>query len=61
MPDVHVQAALVDPDGRNLGTYRAPLLWHGMIYHYARNWNVRTHGDYTLRIHVDPPTFMRHH
>jgi uncharacterized protein involved in high-affinity Fe2+ transport len=31
-----------------------------MIYHYGRNVSVPSDGAYTLRVHVDPPTFMRH-
>lgn len=35
------------------------LVWHNP-YHYARNWDLPEDGGYTLRVHVDPPTFMRH-
>jgi uncharacterized protein involved in high-affinity Fe2+ transport len=31
-----------------------------MLYHYGRNWKVPTDGEYTLKVHIDPPTFMRH-
>ena len=31
-----------------------------MIYHYGRNWKVPADGTYTLKVRVDPPTFMRH-
>ena len=31
-----------------------------MIYHYGRNWTVPADGEYTLKVHIDPPTFMRH-
>ena len=31
-----------------------------MIYHYGRNWKVPGDGEYTLRVRVDPPRFMRH-
>ena len=43
-----------------MGTHEQSLLWHPMIYHYGRNWTVPSDGEYTLRVHVDPPTFMRH-
>ena len=29
-------------------------------YHYGRNWKVPGDGEYTLRVHIEPPTFMRH-
>ena len=31
-----------------------------MIYHYGRNWKVPADGEYTLKVHIEPPTFMRH-
>ena len=36
------------------------MLWHPMLYHYGRNWTVPADGEYTLKVHIDPPTFMRH-
>jgi hypothetical protein len=60
VPGLRVTATLVTPDGEELGPHEQPLLWHPMIYHYGRNWKVPGEGEYTLRVHVDPPTFMRH-
>ena len=60
VPGVKVLATLVDPHGDDVGTHEQPLLWHPMIYHYGRNWTVGTDGEYTLRVRVEPPTFMRH-
>ena len=60
VPGVRVLAKLIAPDGEEVGEHELPLLWHPMIYHYGRNWTVPTDGEYTLRVHVDPPTFMRH-
>lgn len=60
IPAVKVYATLIDPDGNDLGTHEQPLLWHPMIYHYGRNWTVPADGTYTLRVRVEPPTFMRH-
>ena len=60
VPGVRVLATLVAPDGEEVGTHEQPLLWHPMIYHYGRNWTVPADGEYTLRVHVDPPAFMRH-
>jgi len=31
-----------------------------MIYHYGRNWILPADGDYTMRVKIEPPTFMRH-
>lgn len=60
VPGVRVTVTIVDPDGTEIGTHEHPLLWHPMIYHYGRNWQLPVDGDYTLRIHIDPPTFHRH-
>ncbi|MGB3680947.1 MAG: iron transporter, partial [Rubrobacteraceae bacterium] len=60
VPGVRVFATLVDPEGNEVGTHEQPLLWHPMIYHYGRNWVVPSNGEYTLRVRVEPPTFMRH-
>ncbi len=60
IPAVRVTATLISPDGEDLGTFEHPLLWHPMIYHYGRNWTVPADGEYTLRVHVEPPRFMRH-
>lgn len=60
VPGLRVQATLVAPDGQEVGTHEQPLLWHPMVHHYGRNWTVPADGEYTLRVHVDPPAFMRH-
>ncbi|KAE8764855.1 iron transporter [Georgenia thermotolerans] len=60
VPGLHVTATLVTPGGQELGPHVQELVWHPMLYHYARNWTLPEDGEYTLRVHVDPPTFMRH-
>jgi hypothetical protein len=60
VPGVKVLATLVAPDGSEVGTHEHALLWHPMLYHYGRNWHVPVDGEYTLRVRVEPPTFMRH-
>jgi hypothetical protein len=60
VPAVTVHATLITPSGEELGPYEQVLVWHPMLYHYARNWRVPEDGEYRLRVHIDPPTFMRH-
>jgi hypothetical protein len=60
VPGASVTATLVTPAGEELGPHDQVLVWHPMIYHYARNWTLPEDGEYVLRVHVDPPTFMRH-
>lgn len=60
IPGLTVTATLVGPDGEEVGTHEHPLLWHPMILHYGRNWKAPADGTYTLKVHIEPPTFMRH-
>lgn len=60
VPGARVLVTLIDPVGEELGTHEHPLLWHPMIYHYGRNWTTDADGLHTLRVRVEPPTFMRH-
>jgi len=60
VPALTVTGTLVDPDGNELGTHEHPLLWHPMIYHYGMNWTVPSDGEYTLKVHIEPPQFHRH-
>ena len=60
IPGLDVSVAVVDAHGTELARERLPLLWHPMIYHYGRNFCVPADGRYRLRVHVDPPRFMRH-
>jgi len=60
VPCLKVMVTLVGPDGNEVGTHELPLLWHPMIYHYGRNWILPADGDYTMRVKIEPPTFMRH-
>jgi hypothetical protein len=60
VPALTVHATLVDSNGKEIGTYLQPFLWHPWLYHYGRNWQVPGAGEYTLRVRVDPPEYMRH-
>jgi hypothetical protein len=60
LPNARVGATLIDERGDQFGPHEVPLLWHPMLYHYGRNWTLPHSGEYTLRIHVEPPRFARH-
>ncbi|MCB2414094.1 iron transporter [Demequina sp. TTPB684] len=60
VPGLTVTASLETPRGAVLGPYTQELVWHPMIYHYARNWTVPEDGEYTLRVHIEPAGFSRH-
>ncbi len=60
VPGLDVTATLVTPGGDELGPHAQKLVWHPMIYHYARNWTLPEDGEYRLRVHIEPAPFMRH-
>lgn len=60
VPGLAVTATLVTPGGDELGPFAQELVWHPMLYHYARNWQLPEDGEYALRVHIEPPAFMRH-
>jgi hypothetical protein len=60
VPALDVTVTLVDPDGNEVGTHEQPFLWHPWLYHYGRNWKVPEEGEYTVRVRVEAPRFMRH-
>lgn len=60
VPALDVTCTLTDPAGHEIGMNRQPFLWHPWIYRYGRNWRVPFDGNYTLKVHIDPPAFPRH-
>lgn len=60
IPYLSVQATLIAPNGRTLGPFDMPFVWHPGLYHYGRNIVTPGDGTYTVRIHIAPPTFQRH-
>lgn len=60
IPTLGITVTLLDPDGKDLGTHEQEFMWHPWLYHYGRNWEVPGDGAYTMRVHIEPPVFMRH-
>jgi uncharacterized protein involved in high-affinity Fe2+ transport len=60
IPYLKVRATLVAPNGRTLGPYDIPFVWHPGLYHYGRNIVVPSDGAYTVRIRIEAPQFPRH-
>jgi hypothetical protein len=60
VPELTITVSVIAPDGSEVGTHPHSFMWHPMVYHYARDWELPTDGLYTLAVHIDPPTFMRH-
>jgi len=60
IPALDVTATLVSPSGEQFGPHRQEFVWHPMLFHYARNWELPEDGEYTLKVHIEPATFMRH-
>lgn len=60
VPDLRITVELVTTSGDVLGPYEHELMWHPMLYHYARDWNLPADGEYTMRVRIDAPRFLRH-
>jgi hypothetical protein len=60
IPTLDVTVTVLDPQGNDLGTHEQPFMWYPWLYHYGRNWVVPSDGAYTIRVHIEPPSFMRH-
>lgn len=59
VPGLDVTVTLLDGE-RQLFTAQAPFLWHPFLYHYGFNAKVPGSGPFTVRIHIEPPSWMRH-
>lgn len=60
IPGLEVEVTLTDGDGREFGPHRQALVWHPMMYHYARNWAIPVDSEYAMEVRIKPPTFLRH-
>lgn len=60
VPYLKVYASLSAEDGQTVSATEIPFVWHPGVYHYGRNLKVPGAGRYTLKIRIEPPTFMRH-
>jgi Fe2+ transport protein len=60
IPGLTVYVTILNNSGKEIGTHQQPFLWHPMLYHYGRNWQVPGDGEYTLRVRIEIPDFPRH-
>lgn len=60
IPGLTIHVTVTGPDGTEVGTHQQEMLWHPWLYHYGRNWEVPGEGEYTIRVKIDAPAFMRH-
>ncbi len=60
IPGLNVSVTVLDNAGKEIGAHQQPFLWHPWLFHYGRNWELPGDGEYTLRVHIDAPDFMRH-
>jgi hypothetical protein len=59
VPALDITLTVLDGD-RELFSTTMRFLWHPYLYHYGTNVRVPGEGPYTVRVRIDPPTFMRH-
>ena len=45
---------------RTLFSQPAGFLWHPFLHHYGFNARVPGEGPYAVRVHIEPPAWMRH-
>ncbi|MBP1849668.1 iron transporter [Rhizobium halophytocola] len=60
IPYLAIEATLTPEDGKPVGPFEVPFVWHPGLYHYGCNIKVPGDGKYRLDIKIKPPTFMRH-
>ncbi|MGY1634396.1 iron transporter [Geodermatophilus sp. SYSU D01186] len=59
VPGLDVTVTVLDGD-RELFSHPAPFLWHPFLHHYGLNATVPGGGPYTVVVHIEPPSWMRH-
>lgn len=60
IPYLEITATLTPENGKAVGPFEVPFVWHPGLYHYGTNIKVPGDGDYRLDIKIKPPTLMRH-
>ena len=60
IPYLEITATLTPKDGKAVGPFDVPFVWHPGLYHYGTNVKVPGDGTYDLHVKIKPPTFMRH-
>lgn len=59
VPGLNIQLTVSDGN-HEVFTTQVPFLWHPFLHHYGCNAKVPGKGPFTVQVHIDPPTFMRH-
>ncbi len=59
VPGLHVDVS-VARNGKEMGTFRLPFLWHPTMYHYGHSIHIDEAGEYDLTVCIAAPTFGRH-
>lgn len=60
VPYLDITATLTPKDGKAVGPFEVPFVWHPGLYHYGTNIKVPGDGIYRLDVKIKPPAFMRH-
>jgi Fe2+ transport protein len=59
VPGLDVTVTVLDGE-RELFRHAAPFLWHPFLHHYGFNAKVPGEGPFTVAVHIEPPSWMRH-
>jgi len=60
VPNAKVRVTITDANGNEVDSQNLTFLWHPDFYHYGANIKVPSSGNYTVKVHIDPPDFGRH-
>lgn len=60
IPYLDIEATMIPENGKPVGPFKVPFLWHPGLYHYGKDVAVPGDGRYTIKVRIAPPTFMRH-
>ncbi|MBA0124351.1 iron transporter [Haloechinothrix sp. YIM 98757] len=59
VPDVPIRVEILDGDGQVVDANDLDF-FYGEAFHYGNNFAVPEQGEYTLRVTLEPPRFLRH-
>ena len=60
IPGLSVEATLTGQDGKKIGPFEVPFVWHPGLYHYGVNVTIPKSGKYDVDVAIAPAPFHRH-
>jgi hypothetical protein len=60
VPGLKVEATILGPDEKVIGTKEQPFVWHPWLCHYGRNWKLPGDGPFEVHVLIHPAPFPRY-